>query len=252
MLKLNRYLYVRPKGGRVTLARSKHMHSQLITAFQENPCDVMIDLIHLADINDTQALFLMQYARMIQLAKKRLYIINVSSRLMKHLARLGLTTIVDCAPKSEPPSEIPPLADDVVPIQSTTMRVDGSSMQIVRTKIDTALRTTSLSEQERFDVTLAAGEAMGNMVLHTPEQYGHITLEIYQDRVVLEAVDNGEGFSLADGELPQETLTHGRGIKLMRMLVDNVQISRKYTEPGTRVVLTKLFNEQASYPASVV
>ena len=69
---------------------------------------------------------------------------------------------------------------------------------------------------------------------------------VYPDRVVVEVTDCGEGFEPAGegcaGEVGDAgaTLERGRGIKLMRMLADSVEIGPKTSGEGTVVRLVKL------------
>ena len=70
-----------------------------------------------------------------------------------------------------------------------------------------------------------------------------VTVAAYPDRVVIEVSDCGCGFEVADDEELPETgafAERGRGIRLMRLLVDSVSISLKRTGEGTVVRLVKL------------
>ena len=66
--------------------------------------------------------------------------------------------------------------------------------------------------------------------------------------------DCGDGFELPAGEEPPcgssegapGEIERGRGIKLMRMLADAVDIRRKTTGCGTMVQLVKLFTPPAA------
>lgn len=67
-----------------------------------------------------------------------------------------------------------------------------------------------------------------------------MTVIAYTDRVVIEVRDCGCGFEIADGEEPPESRERGRGIRLMRMLVDSVDVRRRVDAPGTQVRLIKM------------
>ena len=62
----------------------------------------------------------------------------------------------------------------------------------------------------------------------------------YPDRVVIEVRDRGRGYQIAADEEPDETEGRGRGIRLMRMLVDSVEVMRRRDARGTLVRLIKL------------
>jgi serine/threonine-protein kinase RsbW len=62
--------------------------------------------------------------------------------------------------------------------------------------------------------------------------------------VIVQVSDNGCGYQLRANEKPKTPtdmkLERGRGIKLMRMLADEVSISMKSGGKGTAVSLTKM------------
>ena len=67
-----------------------------------------------------------------------------------------------------------------------------------------------------------------------------MTIAAYADRVVVDVRDCGCGFEIAPNEEPPKSRERGRGIRLMRMLVDSVEVRRRTDAPGTRVRLIKL------------
>ena len=75
-----------------------------------------------------------------------------------------------------------------------------------------------------------------------------LSVWVYPDRVVVEVTDCGEGFdplAVGDEESGASSRTaasieRGRGIKLMRMLADSVEIGPKTSGEGTVVRLVKL------------
>ena len=73
-----------------------------------------------------------------------------------------------------------------------------------------------------------------------------MNMRAYRDRVVIEVCDRGCGFELAPDEEPAESEERGRGIRLMRLLVDSVEIFRRTDAQGTMVRLIKLLDQQFS------
>ena len=59
---------------------------------------------------------------------------------------------------------------------------------------------------------------------------------------MIEVVDRGVGYSIDGSSEPVTTEERGRGIKLMRMLVDNVEVARRTDGAGTSVRMVKLFS----------
>ena len=102
------------------------------------------------------------------------------------------------------------------------------------------LEELSLGSNDRYDVALAVGEALGNAYDHAGGAGIVMTVRAYADRVVIEVADTGRGFELAADEVPLESEERGRGIKFMRMLVDSVEVRRRTDANGTLVRLIKL------------
>ncbi len=166
---------------------------------------------------------------------------NVSEPILKKL-RLGrLLDIIPTIPKKSR-IEIKPLPKGTLPRNRYALRIDERSLEFAREELRSFFQQLPLSTDEVFDLTLATGEACGNVVLHTPSKIGFVTIEVFDDRINIEVVDDGPGYEIGQDELPPQTLDHGRGIRIMRMLVDNVRIKKKINGPGTIVKMVKLFN----------
>jgi anti-sigma regulatory factor (Ser/Thr protein kinase) len=76
-------------------------------------------------------------------------------------------------------------------------------------------------------IVLCADEALINAVQHAPEGLIHVAAEVSGDRFVLEVVDDGPGFDLSDlddAPLPDLMGEHGRGLFLIRQLMDELEI----------------------------
>ena len=97
-----------------------------------------------------------------------------------------------------------------------------------------------LSREACYDTALAAGEALGNAYDHADGAGCVLNVRAYGDRVVIEVCDCGEGYEIADNEEPDESEERGRGIRLMRMLVDSVEVRKRTDVQGTMVRLVKL------------
>ena len=111
-----------------------------------------------------------------------------------------------------------------------------------RHRVAELLESLPLRRDERYDVALALGEALGNAYDHAGGVGCILTVQAYGDRVVLEVLDRGAGYSIDGASEPVTSEERGRGIKLMRMLVDNVEVARRTDGAGTRVRMVKLFS----------
>ena len=184
-----------------------------------------------------------------------LSLVNVNASVYRSLV---ICRLVDFVPVTGagPKPPIPALDPTVRPLWHGTMRVDPSRLSMARGRVEQLLTQTGLTPDEVFDMTLAGGEALGNAIDHTSAEGVLLTVSVYADRAVVEVADCGDGFDPTrpgDGaedaaDLSDETswdLERGRGIKLMRMLADSVEIGRKANGAGTVVRLVKLITPMA-------
>src|SRR5919204_6284901 len=109
-------------------------------------------------------------------------------------------------------------------------------------------RLRALSDELVADLKLALTEAASNSVRHA---YGddagsvEIAYELYGDRLVIEVVDDGEGFDPAeDGTLGDlESMTEGGlGIAIIRSIADEFALSRGPHGRGSRLRFAKLLS----------
>jgi serine/threonine-protein kinase RsbW len=119
---------------------------------------------------------------------------------------------------------------------------DSISMIAARDRMMDFVRQPCSGEQEEIDLFLALQEALANAVLHgcrnDPGKTVQAWVQIDDAAITIVIRDPGEGFDLAsvDRTTGERNLTgHGRGICLMRSLMDDVSFQRG----GSEVHLTK-------------
>lgn len=170
-----------------------------------------------------------------------LSLVNVTPDVLR---TLKISRIVDLIPVSAADSrhEVQALDPSVLPLWRTTIPVDAKDLSGARARIEQLAQGLSFSCDAVFDLTLAAGEALGNAVDHTCGTGILTTVSAYPDRMVIEVTDCGEGYALVgdDDTCSSKDCERGRGIKLMRLLVDEVTIKERKGAAGTVVCLTKL------------
>ena len=200
---------------------------------------ILLDFSPVSFIDSSGVALILSLARYLKGVGGGLIIVNISEHVFETFLRTGLVEHIVCMPKKTEQRELSDLENDA----ASTLLVDESfsktSLSSIRETLYNALAPLPVSSEMIDDLVLAAGEAMGNVVLHTSLQKGHLSVFAFDDRVQIVVQDNGSGFSLSKDENPHTTLEHGRGIKLMRMLVDDVAIQGA-PEKGTKVTLTKL------------
>lgn len=245
----NNDILVLPIDGDLDVTTVGHLHTYMNDRIDQG-CNRVI--LNFADTNyvDTMGMSLiMSVARRLGQTNGQLSIVNVSDAVYRSLCIYRLVDLIPVKKKSCHP-QIPTLDPGVRPLWQSTMKVSPERMAAVRQRMSDVLAHTALSPAEIFDFTLAGGEALGNAVDHTCAMGVLLTVSIYPDRAIVEVTDCGEGFELAadeepptasDGEFDACVLERGRGIRLMRMLADSVEIHRKPSGSGTVVQLVKMF-----------
>ena len=129
---------------------------------------------------------------------------------------------------------------------------DELSVPVIRRVLGNALRTLGVLDECVDDIEVALTEACTNVLDHVQDgEVYHVRASIDEASCVLEVVDKGAGFDdgphgHADAGTDAEA---GRGIQLMRRLVDSVRFEPRGTG-GTVVHLRKAlqFDKDAPGP----
>ncbi len=119
--------------------------------------------------------------------------------------------------------------------------------EAINTAVDTISETLirlDVPEQKRFEVALAVQEALANAVVHgcgnDPSKQVRCRLQSdSRGRIVIIVTDPGPGFSpqaLSDPKRGEKLYAdHGRGVYLIRQLMDEVQ----FEDPGNEIRMWK-------------
>ena len=109
------------------------------------------------------------------------------------------------------------------------------------------LRAEPFSQEVLGDLKLALTEACTNSVRHAyadGDGLVEIVYELHPDRLVVEVVDEGEGFDLPDGgsaPLSEDELSEGGlGIALIQALADEFELGERPQGGGSRLRFVKL------------
>jgi serine/threonine-protein kinase RsbW len=117
-----------------------------------------------------------------------------------------------------------------------------SSLADIRQEICDLLAPLDLSDSTLFDIRVGAGEALSNAVRHgSPRGENDVVLvsvTAYPDRVVLTVTDTGSGFDGIAASSGDPYAASGRGVMVMRALMDQVEFT-PLAAGGTSVTLVK-------------
>src|SRR4030095_10213309 len=126
---------------------------------------------------------------------------------------------------------------------SLSLPNDEISIPIIRRICAKSLAVLGVARECIGDVELALAEACANVLLHAPEEGEYeVSVGLDDSVAVIDVVDRGGGFDTTaiDASTVDAVSEHGRGIFLMRALMDRVQFQAMGgPRPGTRVHLEK-------------
>lgn len=118
---------------------------------------------------------------------------------------------------------------------------DAASVPVGRQVLDGCLEILGVTADTRTDIALALGEACANVVQHARQGDEYEVRATARDgRSIIEVVNAGNGpAALPPGdELPPPTAEHGRGLKIMDAVVENLSLTGNELD-GTTVHFEK-------------
>ena len=133
------------------------------------------------------------------------------------------------------------------PLSIETLQIPSSSSELEH--VDTLTEQIALDmgfdEGARADLGICVTEAVNNAIVHAhkdrPGLPVDIRFEVYSDSLRVVVRDYGEGFDaskLPDPTVPENILkVNGRGVHLIRALMDEVEINP--LDVGTEVIMVK-------------
>ena len=228
--------------GDIDISSVPRLRSSIESLMDSGIVRILINCENVTFIDSTGVAFLLARARQFARAHGLLSLVNVSSNVMRFLQIARLVDALHASPRTRP--EIPMLAPDASPRWSKSIVVcEGvDHLSAYRHRIAEMLSGLPMSENDRYDMSLAVGEALGNAYDHADDARGcTLALSAYDDRVIAVLRDSGCGYEISREDAPAVSEMRGRGIRLMRLLVDSVDIRRREDASGTVVRLVKLY-----------
>jgi serine/threonine-protein kinase RsbW len=120
-----------------------------------------------------------------------------------------------------------------------TLPRDEQTVPVARHIVHNAMEQVGVEPACVYDVELALSEACTNVLLHSgPGDQYRVRLDLEDRLVVIRVIDVGRGFDSARLRAEDPLLEAGRGLGLMRALVDRVDLTSR-PEAGTIVTLEK-------------
>ena len=113
---------------------------------------------------------------------------------------------------------------------------DAASVPVSRQVLDGCLETLGVTEDTRTDIALALGEACANVVQHAgPGMEYEVLATARAGKCVIEVVNSGDrgeapvragaGLGAPSAEPVPATAEHGRGLKIIDAVVDNLELT---------------------------
>ena len=203
---------------------------------------IIVNCEHVGFIDSTGLAFLLSRARRLMVQDGLLSLVNASPAVARFLQIARLIDILHVSMADRPP--VPALDPTESPRWSKSIQVQEGVEHLgaYRHRVVGLLDALPMTSEARYDTALAASEALGNAYDHACAAGCVLNVRAYRDRVVIEVLDCGCGFELSADEEPQESEERGRGIRLMRLLVDSVEVRRRTDAQGTITRLVKLLD----------
>ncbi|HET8717353.1 MAG TPA: ATP-binding protein [Nocardioidaceae bacterium] len=141
--------------------------------------------------------------------------------------------------------------DRVVPQMELSLALprESNSVPVVRRLAAQALRAFGVADSHVEDVQLAITEACANVVEHAVDTDTYeVRIELASDRCAITVLDQGGGFDAT--RVPHDVVDDeegGRGLRLMRALVDNVAFEDQ-PQTGAVVHMVKALEYDPKHP----
>jgi serine/threonine-protein kinase RsbW len=109
---------------------------------------------------------------------------------------------------------------------------EAVSVPVTRQVLDSCLQTLGVTPDTRADIALALSEACANVILHAaPGEEYEVQVDARNRRCAIEVVNTGSreseptpDASFLTADPVPATLEHGRGLKIIDAVVDNLQL----------------------------
>lgn len=128
--------------------------------------------------------------------------------------------------------------------------IEGETVGLARAAVTNTLRLFGVTDDCVEDIRLAVSEACTNVIQHAASDDDYeVQIEVDDDRCVISIKNVGDDFDAAAlaGTMPDPNSARGRGVAIMRTLMDSVEFA---SEPsaGTLVRVVKVLSVHEDSP----
>lgn len=211
----------------------------------ENVSCISLDLSGLESIDTAALTKLAHSADTLRHQQKRFHLSSASREVKDTFDQYNFSSIFcpasDCRNCRRPHDCC--FATETWAVDVFTLPSAMSNCQEARNRVDSIAERVGFCKNSRSDIMLAVGEAVSNAIRHGSKDKDCTSFTVScvatTEKLSVSISDNGPGFNPAELPAPIESLflEHGRGIRCMKAVMDEVSFS---FNSGTTVRLVKL------------
>ena len=235
--------------GEITWQNAENLRERLLALVQQGHRSLVLNLECVSYADSSGLSVFLSISRKLRALNGTFLLINVSDPLVRALRQTRLCDFIPVVAREATQGSTVALPPEEAPVSVRTIGVpcDPTYLGETRRAVAEMFTSLSLSRETVYDLVLALGEALGNAFDHGSGagegDVVTVSVSIYKDRVVMEVCDSGAGCAFRVGdELPMPSDTRGRGIRLMLMLADSIEIGPNRAGCGTCVRLVKMID----------
>jgi len=234
--------------GDVDMAIVPELRTRLDSALDVGCDNVVLDLTDVSYADSSALGLLVWLDHRLRPSGGRLVLAGATEDVARILELSGLVSVAASIAMSGTVSsaleglELPDTPTDPLWAEQLEMEADVNQLAGVRERVCSIVAPLGFPDSSLFDIKVALGEALANAVRHglPADGDGRVRVDVvaYPDRIVLEVMDNGQGFDGTHAGSDDLYAPNGRGIMFMRALMDRVEYDASPLG-GTLVRLTK-------------
>lgn len=242
--------------GDIDMVTVPEVRDALESAMKRGCLNIVLDLEQVSYL-DSMALGLLVWAdRQLGPQKGRLVLAGADRNVSRILEISGLVAAAPTLSAADDSdlalASLEPATEQGVPNWTRELEFPAvpASLTQARAEVCEMLEPLAIAESVSFDIRVAVGEALANAIRHgspcSDVDKVSVSVEAYDDRVVIVIADRGEGWF--DGETAlggDPYAASGRGVMFMRALMDKVEFVER-PGGGTAVELMRRIGEPDS------